>query len=403
VLFGGWNGAAVLGDTWTFDGERWTNHGSGSASPRIQPAICYAPFIGTVMFGGGGGFGGPFYNDTLSWGGSGWFATLALGAPAARYGHDMVFDAARNRVVLFGGYGATGALATTHELRPLQPLGFQWSQVATNGTPPARNSHRLAYDARRQRTVLFGGADATGQFLGDTWEFDGATATWQQVFPAQSPPRRWNHVMEYDPARGVVVLSGGYGNPQCGQYCASHLNDVWEYDGGTWRQRPTGTTAPSGREGAGFAYDSTHQRFVLHGGGASTYPTETWLYNAPVDRIGQGMLANSFRLRCTQFPVAGRPTGFAFTSPDGFGWLAAMPEPSPAPLAVLGPTLLCDPGTVYALPTILFDAHGNPGTTSFTLPSNMVGQGFVVQGITFQFAGGCLRISDPLAVTVHAP
>ncbi|MBX3465147.1 MAG: hypothetical protein KF830_18415 [Planctomycetes bacterium] len=404
ILFGGWSGGGVLGDTWSFDGTAWTNHGATSAPARLQPAMCYAPLVGgTAMFGGGGGFGGPYYSDLRVWNGTDWLQTLTTGTtPAARYGHDMVYDSHRNRIVLFGGYGAGGAIGTTHELRQGTFL-LQWLQAPTTGAPPARNSHRMAYDARRQRTVMFGGSDAAGIFLGDTWEYDGATATWTQVFPAQSPPRRWNHVMEYDPARGVVVLSGGYGNPLCGNYCASHLNDVWEFDGVTWTQRQTDTTAPSGREGAGFAYDSARQRFVLQGGGAGTYPTETWLYNAPVHRMGQGMAINAFRVRCTKFPVAGQLTGFAFPSADGFGWLAAHPEPSPAPVITLGPGLFCDWGTVYAPPTILFDANGNPGTTAFVLPASMVGQGFVVQGIALQLAGFCLRVSDPLAVTVHAP
>lgn len=404
ILYGGWNGTTVLEDTWSFDGKRWTDHGTaGTAGPRLQPAMCYAPFVGTLMFGGGAGFSGPYYNDTLAWDGSSWFPTLTLGAPTPRYGHDMVYDSARNRVVLFGGYDASGSTNTTHELRPLQ-FGFEWNAIATNGTPPARHAHRLAYDSRRQRTVLFGGSSSAGIFLGDTWEYDGATAQWTQAFPAVSPPRRWNHVMDFDPARGVVVMTGGYGNPLCGNFCASHLDDIWEYDGTTWRQRTTGGTLPSGREGAAFAYDSAHQRFVMQGGsGSVSYPIETWLYNAPVDSQGQGMLVNPFPLRCTRFPIAGETSGFAFASADGLGMLVAMVQPNPSPLLVLGPTFLCGTGTLYAAPDILFPAPGNPGSTTVQLPASMAGLGFAVQGLTLDIAGGCFRLSDPLAVTVQAP
>ncbi len=404
VLYGGWSGTSALGDTWSWNGTKWTDHGTtGTAGPRIQPALCWTPWLGVVMFGGASGFGSGFYNDTMAWTGTDWLPTLTAGAPVGRYGHDMVLDAARNRIVMFGGYGAGGAMNTTHELVSTSPFTQQWFQIATTGTPPARNSHRLAYDRRRQRTVMFGGSDVAGIFLGDTWEYDGATATWTQVFPPVSPPRRWNHVMEYDAGRGVVVMTGGYGNPQCGNFCASHLNDVWEYDGVTWRQRTTGTTLPSGREGAGSAYDTVHQRMVMQGGGASTYPTETWLYNAPVDRQGQGMAVNPFALRCTKYPVAGQTTGFTFPSPDGIGGLLVMLQPGPSPLVVLGPTLMCGTATLYAGPDILFTTIGNPAVVPVTLPGSMAGIGFAVQGLVLDVPGDCFRLSDPLAVTPQAP
>jgi hypothetical protein len=38
--------------------------------------------------------------------------------------------------------------------------------------PAARSFHAMAYDSDRSRTVLFGG-QVTGEFLNDTWEWDG--------------------------------------------------------------------------------------------------------------------------------------------------------------------------------------------------------------------------------------
>ncbi|MCU0867311.1 MAG: hypothetical protein MUC36_26305, partial [Planctomycetes bacterium] len=227
---------------------------------------------------------------------------------------------------------------------------------------------------------------------------------WIQRTPTQSPPRRWQHKMDYDPARGVVVMTGGYGNPQCGQYCASHLNDVWEYDGVTWTQRVPSPLSPPVREGAGFAYDSQRQRFVMQGGsGNSLFPGDTWYYTAANDRFGEGMQGgSSLRLRCTQFPVAGQTTGFAFDSPYGLGWLSVFVGPAPQAGLTLDAGLLCGKGTFYGLPGILVDAMGLPGSASFQLPASMIGQGLVVQGIALD-TGMCLRLTDPLAVTIHAP
>ena len=404
VLFGGQSPfGGAYADTWTFDGTTWFDHGpSGTVSPRTQPALCSSPSLGTVLFGGGI-YPTSYFNDTWFLQGTQWLPTILTGAPSPRMGHDMVWAGGWNRMVMFGGYNGS-TLGDTWSLA-MSPTGLQWTQMFTPGAVPVRQSHAMAYDARRNVVVVFGGADVNGHFLGDTWELVPQTLGWQWVprTPAQSPPRRWAHKMDYDPARGVVVMTGGYGNPQCGEFCASHLNDVWEYDGDTWRQRLPGTALPAGREGAGFAYDSLHQRFVMQGGGNGGFPSETWFYTAPNDTFGQGMQGGStLRLRCTRFPIAGQPTGFAFDSPFGFGWLTVFVGPAPQAGLTLGPGLLCGTGTFYGVPAVVTDAMGSPGTASFQLPASMIGQGLVTQGIALD-AGMCLRLTDPLAVTIHGP
>jgi len=95
--------------------------------------------------------------------------------------------------------------------------------------PEARADHALAYSAARGRVVLFGGVGATA----DTWEWDGVTGLWQ-VFPAITAPTsssaavwpaaRVNHGLTYDPARGAVVLFSGRGVGFGAVY-----RDVWEW------------------------------------------------------------------------------------------------------------------------------------------------------------------------------
>jgi hypothetical protein len=63
----------------------------------------------------------------------------------------------------------------------------------------------MTYDAARGRVVLFGGFD--GSRLGDTWEWDGTT--WSEISHPVSPSARSSHAMAYDAARGRVILFGG--------------------------------------------------------------------------------------------------------------------------------------------------------------------------------------------------
>ena len=401
IAFAGYDGLQLRSDSWTFDGRNWTNHGSGSMAPRIQPALCSNPAWGTVMFGGGD-FGSTFYNDTLLWAGSTFLPSLMAGSPPpARRDHDMVFDRAHNRIVMFGGYNGS-YLADAWQLT-LVPGGFQWNPIGTIGSPGPRNGHRLAYDERRDRVVLFGGSNQ-GIFDGTTWELTPANlfspAVWTQINTTQSPPPRWAHTMGYDVARGVVVVGGGYGNPLCGNFCATWLDDVWEYDGVNWKQRAL-DTRPLGREGAGFCYDRAHRRFVMQGGAqGGTYPSETWFLDAPVDRFAQGMVGGSpVSLRCLRFPVAGQPVRFELRSQIGFGWITIYAGPAPAPGLTLGPGLLCGTGSFYGVPAVLGDAMGTPGILQFHLPASLAGLGFVAQGIGLD-PTLCVSLSDPLAATI---
>jgi hypothetical protein len=90
-------------------------------------------------------------------------------------------------------------------------------------SPPPRSSASIAYDSSRQRVVLFGGYDgaSANNYLGDTWEWDGNS--WTQRMPTTSPPPRSEHALAYDAVRQRLVLFGGLGGS--GIYFA----DTWEF------------------------------------------------------------------------------------------------------------------------------------------------------------------------------
>src|SRR2546427_652082 len=90
--------------------------------------------------------------------------------PEPRMGPAMAYDAARGRVVLFGGSGASGPLGDTWEWD-----GTSWSQVPSSG-PSVRSGHAMAYDTVRGHVVLFGGTlGHSGVYFGDTWQWNGTS------------------------------------------------------------------------------------------------------------------------------------------------------------------------------------------------------------------------------------
>ncbi len=129
-----------------------------------------------------------------------WTQRLHFG-PQPRINHSMAYDAARQRVVVFGGVDGNGSsLGDTWVWD-----GSYWTQVAETG-PSAREGHSTAYDAVHQEIVLFGGNDGATQFA-DTWTWDGVS--WTQVAET-GPAARTDHAAAYDEGRNVVTLFGGW-------------------------------------------------------------------------------------------------------------------------------------------------------------------------------------------------
>jgi hypothetical protein len=77
---------------------------------------------------------------------------------------------------------------------------------ARHGRPPQpRFGTNTAYDAWRGDLVMFGGY--LTDYLGDTWEHDGAS--WREVSTLIGPEPRLSFAMTYEPVRERVVLHGG--------------------------------------------------------------------------------------------------------------------------------------------------------------------------------------------------
>src|SRR5262249_22623330 len=111
----------------------------------------------------------------------------------------MAYDAARARAVLFTS--AINNVQSTWEFD-----GVDWTPMSTGVGPAAREGSAMVFDAVRNRTLLFGGLAPWGP-ASDAWEWDGATWTFRGS--AHAPTPRYRHCMAFDEARGRTVLFGG--------------------------------------------------------------------------------------------------------------------------------------------------------------------------------------------------
>src|SRR5262245_6238011 len=144
---------------------------------------------------------------------------LLMGLPSDRDGHYAAYDAARDRMVAFGGMSSTRRNDVW--VLPLS-TATGWHQMLVGGTPPsARDGHTAIYDPVHDRMVVFGGFD-TGH-RNDVWTLSFAGApTWLQILPAGSPPTPCvGHAAVYDPVRQRMLVIGGVDN-------GIYNNEVWE-------------------------------------------------------------------------------------------------------------------------------------------------------------------------------
>ncbi|MGB8212100.1 MAG: hypothetical protein WCE68_00950 [Anaerolineales bacterium] len=207
ALFGTGENTKLSGETWLFDGAKWVQqHPLNSPSPRFDACMAYdAARDQTVLFGGAIGTGpeAEKVNDTWVWDGTDWKQLFPASLPPAREGANMVYDRARQAILLFGG-GSGGDLFDDTWLWD----GTSWVEQHPDHHPPARTDFGMAYDESRQQVILFGGGSESG-ILTDTWAWDGQD--WQQLQTIQSPPQFMSLIsvrMVYLPGLDTVMLYG---------------------------------------------------------------------------------------------------------------------------------------------------------------------------------------------------
>lgn len=262
-------GAVEPGDKlWRLAGRGWESLGTGGPVNRSMIAAAYDTRRGVLVgFGGIGPRNGSRYGETWEWDGKEW-RERDVRSPGSRDHHAMAFDEARGQVVMFGGWDIN---------KVFQPDTWTWDGTAwakaDSSTGPGGLGHlAMAYDRRRQRVVLFGGDGPDKPATSDTWEWDGAR--WERV-ATTGPEPRTRHRLAYDAARGVTVMFGG----QIGSGPSSvYPQDVWTWNGRTWTRMVA--AGPSPRYMPAMAYDERRERVIMSGGSLGARPfsalSDTW-------------------------------------------------------------------------------------------------------------------------------
>ncbi len=286
VVFGGFNGSSGLNDVWTLSlsgTPTWSQLATLGTPPsgRYYSASAYdVQNQRLVLFGG---HDGAFLGDTwtLSLGANPTWTNASAGTPPpSRDLAHGIYDASRQRMVMFGGWSGSSFLNDTWQLSLAGTP--TWSPLVTTGTPLPRRENSASYDPIRDRMIIFGGLD-TGypQPIDETWSLSFQTNQWTQL-PTPPPPGgpRTAHESVYDPVSDRVIVHGGYdGANYLSSTMALNLTGppVWS---DLSSSSPAGS--PSPRREYSAVYDPAREQMVLFSGTQQSGPLDRSVWTLPL-------------------------------------------------------------------------------------------------------------------------
>jgi hypothetical protein len=252
-----------------------------------------------------------------------WTAWTPTGdVPTARAAHRVAAVPGTPTAYVYGGY--TGFEKTEKSEGDLYRLdvsnaGKSFTKLTSTGAATPRQLHSIAYDAKGDRLIVFGGfTDYPRQdALDDTWtvKVSGDTASWTKV-ESEGPSARYGFFSAFDAeSRRLFVWSGGQ-IPESDKDPVNAAQDAWVLDASIdppkWSKLAPAGDAPKGRRNGCAMHDPIGHRLFVYGGTSDGKTTEQGLFVLDLEKGREAWtkvdLANAPPIRSS---------GFGFATPEG--------------------------------------------------------------------------------------
>ena len=275
-------------------GARWTRIETASEAvplARFTHNAVYDPAAHRMLVWAGrkvDSAGSAFFNDVWAYDiESSTWTELEAGEsqPNTRYGTAAVFDPVAGTLVTFAGFTAAGRFEDTWRF---DPRSAAWTDISPEeGNPGRRCLHSASYDAARHRMIIYGG-QRSGP-LDDIWALDLVTQRWSELTPPERPGGRFYTANVYDAGNDRVLIFGGnLGSPGLS-------NELWSFDLKleTWALLEPMGDPPAPREGATTIFLEEQGRMVAFGGTTDTHTNELWLLDGlgPTTAVSESVAA----------------------------------------------------------------------------------------------------------------
>jgi hypothetical protein len=214
-----------------------------------------------------------------------WTQLSAAPDPVARSHHCAAYDPVGQRMVIYGGEGASGQVLDDAWALSLSGTPA-WTRFWIPGPSPGGLQGQSAiYDPAGERMLFFSGRGSGWDPSNACWALAlGATPAWTEFWPSGTPPAaRWYHSTIYDPVGGRMIVCGGTSTSSTkpgDTYALDLASSSWSF---LW---PT-ENLPAARSSHTAIYDPVRDRMIVYGGvtnsGASVYTDDVWTLSLSVD------------------------------------------------------------------------------------------------------------------------
>lgn len=272
----------------------------GPATRAGHAAVFHVDRRAMLIFGGSGGFEGRLNDvwalDTRRRAWSRLDDPADPNRPEVRSNTSLVLDTNRDRLLVFGGITGRGlSPEVLGDLFEFDLRSGSWREIVppTGPTPRARLGHAAVFDAHRDRMIVYGGqhySDRVAENLSDLWAFDCATETWAQLPSTgpDAPPALLDGTFVTDGRHRAVLLGGHAGTLPLLFYRGVRILDLRT---DTWLDitEPIDgdSTPPGGGGGPGLPPREEFTTFPPIAHHVAAYVPGDVLHVRPKDRLGR--------------------------------------------------------------------------------------------------------------------